>query len=340
MTTAPSPRPRAAGVLARMVASLLVLSIVLACVDLRGLASALLGASPARIAGAGLWMLASIAGAGVVWWCTFPPGAKGLRLADAVRHTLVGASLNSLLPTSGVAGDFYRGWACWREGVAATAGATSVVLARWCSLTALCVSMWTMWALLPALSSEWPRRLGLAVALGLTLLITAVSVLMVLPALLGGRGASRLPSFLTKMRVLDVSATDLSGELVAFFRAPTRVAAALGVAVVALAMEGVSLWFAAVAVGAGREAALFALLAPAVRLVHQVPGFFNAVGLQEVTLMQAGASMGVGPDVAIAISLLVHGVRVGVALLGLPLYWTSGLITANPVPTSEGEAAR
>lgn len=331
---------RSALLIARVIASLLVLSIVLACVDLRGLASALLSASPVSIASAGVCMLASIAGAGIVWWRTFPPSSKSMPLIDAVRHTLVGASLNSLLPTSGVAGDVYRGWACWREGVSATAGATSVVLARWCSLSALCISMWAVLALLPALSSEWPRRVGLALALGLTLLITTVSVLMALPALLGGRGTGRVASFLARVRVLDVSAADLSGEVVAFFRTPVRAITALALAVAALTLEGVSLWFAARAVGAGHEAALFALLAPAVRLVHQVPGFFNAVGLQEVTLMQAGASMGVRPDVSIAISLLVHAVRVGVALLGLPLYWTSGLVVADTTPSSDGEGAR
>lgn len=319
----------------RLVASLLLLGLVLANADTRQLRDALTTASPGAVAASASWMLGSIAMAGGVWWLTFPPGARRPRLRDAVRHTLVGASLNALLPTSGVAADAYRAWACWREGATPVDSAVSIVLARWCSLSALCLGLWMTCALLPMSASDPAYTLCLGAAGLLSAIALTLALALLLPSSARVRSGDGTLSWLTRRPILGVAAVDVSGGARTFATSPANLLGAGMLSVAALAMEGLSLKWAAIAVGATDAATRFVLLAPAVRLAHQVPGFFNAIGLQEVTLLEGGAFLGVSAGTAIAVSVIVHTVRTGIGLAGLPLYLTSGFRSAVSPPDAE-----
>lgn len=310
---------RGAGI-ARLVFSLLALGCVLWAIDVRDMFKAIVHVSPSGVALASLFLLASIASAGVVWYAVFPQSPSfELSLPYAIRHTVVGASLNALLPTSGVAGDVYRGWATTRAGATGMASTAAVVLARWCSLAGLTLSLWLVYCVMPVFGDPNASRLCLALAVVLTALSAAVTGLLLLPGL---RPAGHL-------RIFGASVADVADFTICLARAPLRLTLAILVSMFALALEGLALFCIAEAMGTGPKAILFILLGPAIRLVHQVPGFFNALGLQEIAMLQAGAYVGVSSDVSVAISLVMHVIRVGVAIVGLPLFLTSGYVPLN-----------
>lgn len=302
--------PRA--VVARVAVSALVLGIVLRSLDLTALATILRQASLAQAAMGAVMLAASVALAGLIWYAVMPSGRRFVTVGVALRTTIVGASLNAVLPTTGLAGDVLRGYVSLRAGATPLEAAASVVLARWSSLTALWLA-----ALLVCLGvpREDPRVLQVAVgaAVFLSAVVGGVSLALWAP--------SRVPvRRVVEHRVMGVSLSALSDAFRGILGDPARLAASLGVALLALVLEGMSLYFVARSVGVGAGALLFVLLTPSVRLVHQVPGFFNAIGLQEVALVAGGGAIGVSPDVSVAISLITHAVRIGVALLGLLLY--------------------
>lgn len=347
---------------ARIVLSLLVLSCVLWGVDLHDLTGALGRLSMPCVVEGVLAMLASIAMAGLLWYLVFPATMRPtMGVASAIRHTMIGAALNALLPTSGVSGDVYRGWACVQTGTGVAISAGTVIIARWCSLVTLSMGFWLLFIVLglhgqlhELLILQGPvggvadehllTRYCLYVAILVTLLSLVGTLALLLPALAGlsreaqplapsrllhsfpGSGVarqarrSRWRRCFARWQVGGVSYPVLSNMLIDFYRSPGRLLGALLVSSFALFLEGFSFYCVARAVDASCTSWLFLLLGPPMRLLHQVPGFFNAIGIQDVAVVEAGAFFGLRGDVSLAISLVMHAVRLCVALLGLPLY--------------------
>ncbi|NDD30142.1 MAG: hypothetical protein EB084_17945, partial [Proteobacteria bacterium] len=233
--------PRA--VVARVAVSALVLGIVLRSLDLTALATILRQASLAQAAMGAVMLAASVALAGLIWYAVMPSGRRFVTVGVALRTTIVGASLNAVLPTTGLAGDVLRGYVSLRAGATPLEAAASVVLARWSSLTALWIA-----ALLVCLGvpREDPRALQVAVgaAVFLSAVVGGVSLALWAP--------SRVPvRRVVEHRVMGVSLSALSDAFRGILGDPPRLAASLGVALLALVLEGMSLYFVARSVGVG-----------------------------------------------------------------------------------------
>lgn len=318
------PRGRTA-FFARMGCSLVLLACVLGRFDLVALAGVMARVSPLGVAAGGLALVASLATAGLVWFMMFPADHRPLSLLQAIRHTVVGASLSVVLPTSGIAGDVYRGWACLQSGGSPNLSAYVVVAARWCGLMALSCSLWIACAYL-----SWQQefatlpltRLSLFLAVGVSTLTVVLTLLLLAPG-------TRFLQFLSRRRVFGITLPEVSSFLAALVRRPGRVLLTVLVGIVGVYLEGSGIYLVACAAGASHHAVLFLLVGPAVRLIRQVPGFFNAIGVQEAAVLAAGDTMGVPVDMTLAISLLMHGVRLVIALLGWLWYVAGGRPTAG-----------
>ena len=313
----------------RLVLSVTAIALIFSQVDGASLAARFAAADVPMLGGAFVALMSSALAGGLVWASVFPLGHR-LPPLEAVRLSLIGFTVNNVVPT-GVGGDVYRAWAVAGRGFGWPLACYSVLMDRWCAFLVLLVGLAGSTAmLLPFLGwgSHGGRTLqGVVLMLGGGFAIATVVMLLWrgrLPAVLGRGGdaaAPFLPEVLDRMR--------------AHVRSP-RVVVTLGWAVVSMALEGVSIALTARALGAPAGFLTYAAAAPLFRVMHRVPGFVNAIGPQEMAAMAVWGSLGLGPDTTLPVSLALHGLRLGVGLLGVPLYIMGGALAVESGVRAEG----
>lgn len=323
---------RRAGRILRVGLGLVLLLWLLRAVNVQEAAGLMLGIRPALLALSWLCLLASTAATGLAWHASFPPLAAAPSRNDALRRTLVSFSINNVVP-SGVGGDLYLIWITARERVSSALACYTVLLVHGCALVVLlpAVVLACAWLGAPLLAGLPVTPLRLAEWL---LVVTLVS-LVGWRLFLAFRRA--LPQRLqAKLQALGCGAQDVWLLALADLRRPLRLFPTLALSLAALALECVSVWFAAAALGAPGDPWCFMAMAPIARVLHRIPLFPNGVGPQEVVAVTAWGMAGLSPELSLSVSLLLHAVRLGVALMGALVYFASPGLRRVPGPFPVG----
>lgn len=323
----------------RIAVGLLCLWIVARTVDPASLAGLLARCRPGPLVVAALLFLSgSVAGA-LSWMVILKPLGYPLGLWPAVRLTLVGFVLNNLIP-GGVAGDVYRVFGLSALGVPKAVGAVSVVVERWAAFLALLVATAVSYAmafpLLQGVSVDptWVPSWTPPLLLRMDFMVGAI--LVALTAVFAASTAGAMAAAGHEAERFG-AATGEFLEALETFRGNRR--AFLMAAAINLwspVLEGLAFSCAAAALGASLSPLLFLAFTPVFRVVTHLPVSVNALGTQEVASLMLWEPLGATAEVAVGISLLMHGLKIVVSLLGLPLYLMPLHAAGSRPPIREG----
>lgn len=308
--------------------ALLVLVLVQVQVDVGNLAALLARCRIAPLLEAfGLFLGAALAGS-LAWRIVLIPLGYRLHLGQAARLSLVGFFLNNLVP-SGLGGDVYRVFALAGMGVPRVHAAASVLVERWSAFLALLVAtalslaaafpllrgievgsvLGRFWAPLGHLRLDWMVG-GFLVALGLAFVLS--TALALAAARRGGGALERLS--------LGAPSAAFLASLQVYRRNPRVFLLATAVNLSSPFLEGLAFSSIAAALGLDLSPLLFLAFTPMFRVLNHLPLSVNAVGTQELASVVFWQPLGATADEAVAISLLIHALKVSVSLLGGPLY--------------------
>lgn len=314
--------------LARLALGAVLLTWALSLVELEDLGGLLVRCRPLPLAEAFVLFLGAALASSLAWQVLLIPLGFRLHLGQAVRLSMIGFFLNNLIP-SGLGGDVYRVFALSGFGVPRVQAAASVVVERWSAFLALLVATGLSYAaafpLLRGaeapdfLQSLWPplAHLRLDWLMGLFLLALALafagSTCLALSA--GRSGAPLLERF-----SLGVPTAGFLAVLQQYRRHPATFLAASAINLASPLLEGLAFSSIADALGLELSPLLFLAFTPIFRVLNHLPVSVNAVGTQELASIVFWNPLGATPDQAVAISLLIHALKISVSALGAPLY--------------------
>lgn len=266
------------------------------------------------------WGLAAVAAFHVVplyadseAWRRLCAPADAPRLALAMRNRWIGESVNTLLPAAYVGGELVRMRIAALDGMrAALAGAT--ILAD-LALAAATLVPFALLGLAALVLGGGGQAVGGALIAAIAVLAAAA---VCVAALLASAPLGRLARLIERVAgaALAGGAARVDAELTALFRRRRRLAAAalwrLAGWVVGAGEAWLILWL--LGVGAGPlEALAFEAIGQALRTAaFAVPA---GIGVQEGGYVLIGGALGIGPEAALALSLVK---RVRELALGLP----------------------
>ena len=314
--------------LLRLGLGMAILAWALAQVDLDSLAGLLARCRLMPLAEAFLLFLMGALASSLSWQILVAPLGYRLHLAQAVRLSLVGFFLNNLIP-SGLGGDVYRVFALGGMGVPRVQAAASVVVERWSAFLALLVAtalcflaalpllrgaetpelLARLWAPLGHLRLDWLMGLFL-VALALAFVASTALAL----------AASRSGGPLLDRMSMGLPTADFLASLRVYRRHPGAFLAATVINLASPFLEGLAFSSIADALGLELSPLLFLAFTPVFRVLNHLPLSVNAVGTQELASIVFWNPLGLSPDQAVAISLLIHALKISVSALGAPLY--------------------
>lgn len=323
------PAPRSTWTwLLRLALGLAILSWALVQVDLRDLGALLARCRFQPLVHAfALFFGAAVTGS-EAWRILLLPLGYRLPLGQAVRLSLIGFFLNNLVP-SGLGGDVYRAYALGGMGVPRVQAAASVVVERWSAFLALLVAtalsyaaalpllrgaeagsfLAVFWEPLAHLRLDWLMGAFL-VALAVAFVVSTGMALAA--ARTGAPRLERLSLGAPTAAFLDAVAT--------YRRHPQAFLAAAAVNLLSPLLEGLAFSSIADALGLQFSPLLFLAFTPMFRVLNHLPLSVNAVGTQELASLVFWNPLGATPDQAVAISLLIHALKISVSTLGAPLY--------------------
>lgn len=322
------PRPSLWRWLARLALGTALLAWALSLVELEEMGGLLVRCRPLPLVEAFVLFLGAALASSLAWQLLLIPLGFRLHLGQAMRLSMIGFFLNNLIP-SGLGGDVYRVFALSNFGVPRVQAAASVVVERWSAFLALLVATGLSYAaafpLLRGagtpdfLKSLWPplAHLRLDWLMGLFLLALALAFVgSTFLALSAGRsGGPRLERF-----SLGVPAAGFLAALQEYRRSPAIFLAASAINLASPLLEGLAFSSIADSLALELSPLLFLAFTPIFRVLNHLPVSVNAVGTQELASIVFWNPLGATPDQAVAISLLIHALKISVSALGAPLY--------------------
>jgi putative membrane protein len=250
----------------------------------------------------------------IAWRWLLPPSHRG-RLLDLLWMRWVNESVNNLLPAAQVGGDLVRARLAAQRGVPAPDAGASIVVDLTTSVLTL-IAFGTLGALL-----LFPRHAqeSAGLLLGLAISATLVGAFYVLQRLglfaRVSRGAGRFVGG-RRWSGLVGSATSLDAAIASIYARRGDVLASCAWAFAAWVLGAGEIWLALYFLGAPVgpvDAIILESLIQALRgAAFPVPG---ALGVQESGFVLLGTTLGIAPEIALALSLVK---RVRELLLGVP----------------------
>lgn len=318
----------------RLAVGLAILAWALQQVDLGDLGTLLRGCRLVPLAHAFLLFLAAAVTGSVAWRMLLIPLGYELHLAQAVRLSLIGFFINNVVPT-GLGGDVYRAVALSKMGVPRVDAAASVVVERWSAFLALLVATFLSYAMaLPLLRTATTgthlggpfAHLRLDMLMGVFLL--ALTVAFVGSTVL----AVRAPEGWARRMSLGAPVAAFLQSVRVYRRHPGVFLAAAAVNLGSPLLEGLAFSSIADALGLQLSPLLFLAFTPMFRVLNHLPVSVNAVGTQEVASIVFWNPLGATMDQALAISLLIHALKISVSALGAPLYLVGSHYQVRMIP--------
>ncbi len=267
---------------------------------------------------------------GLAWIVILKAMGKTLHFCCAMHLTLTGFVLNNLIP-GGIAGDIYRAYGTSKKGIPAEVCAASVILERWASLIALlaatAVADILAYPMLRGcyIEHDWaPKflpaalfRLDIVMAIALALLLAAI-VFITYASVKALRTAAKAPMheevsrFGADWRSFKITLEKFSHQKKAFFTAAA-------IDLISPFAEGISFAYAASALGLHLSPYLFLAFIPLFRIISHLPVSINAIGPQELLAILLWKPLGAETHDAAAVSLIIHGLKIMLSFIGLPL---------------------
>lgn len=265
----------------------------------------------------------------IAWQILLVPLGYRIRLWQSLRLSLVGFFLNNLVP-SGVGGDVFRIWAAGTMGVNRVHAAASVFVERWSAFLALFTATFVSYVLaFPLLhgvevGSVLGRFWAPLARIRLDMLMGGFLVFMGLAFI----ASTSLALYLGSRRSPWVERFSFGVPAQEFFEAVSVYRRHCGLFLVAATvnwasplLEGLAFSSIADALGLNLSPLLFLAFTPIFRVLNHLPVSVNAVGTQEIASLVFWQPLGAQPDEAVAISILIHALKVSVSMVGAPFYF-------------------
>jgi putative membrane protein len=250
-------------------------------------------------------------------WQVLLEGPDAPRLALLVRARLVRDSGAEVLPFSQLGGIALGVRAAILQGLAAPLAAASMIVDVTTEMLAQIVYAALGVAILAARAPQ-NARMGSFVAASVTGLALALvaAALFIAVQRHGGRIAARFVARL--MRGAGASLTGSRNALETIYRSPARVALSAALHLAAWIANGAVVWLGFRLIGARLDLAAALAIESLVYAIRSVAVFIpNALGVQEGAYVILGPLFGVGPDMALAMSVVkrARDVAIGVPVL-------------------------
>jgi uncharacterized protein (TIRG00374 family) len=320
-TTDPAPRRHPwRGLVLRVVGSIAMLGLLVwqaPDFDVDELVPEWHSSTPWWLLGAATLTLVAIVLSSMRWQAVLTALGVRSHLGRLINHYLAGQFVSNVLPTT-IGGDVLRVSRLSRENGESPASFASVVLERLTGWLVLPLLTYIGFVINPGLTHlGTATRVAIALATGTLVLLVVVLVLVAshrFGARFGGNEGWRR----------FAGAVHLGLE-----RLRHRPAAAASVLAVGFAYQlslVLAALFAAKAVGMGVAVGPTALLAffPAVAIAQVLPIGISGLGVREGAFALFLAPLGVDPEQAIALGLLLYLLNLGVSLLGAPAFAFGG----------------
>jgi uncharacterized protein (TIRG00374 family) len=280
----------------KVVVSVGLLTFIFSSIDLQTLLQVLRGANPAWLAAAVVMMLIGVVVRALRWQILLKAIGAPMPLAELTAIYFIGFLFNNLLP-SGLGGDAMRMVELNRHMERGSDTVTSVVVDRFLGLSSLqaiaLVALLTNWGTVPA---------GVAYFTVVIFLGSLTTGYLLINRTLYLNLRQRLKLF---RRVSDIKFVGKLFE--SFQRYPLP---ALGYAYLVGLVFNLTLImmyaFIGIALQAPVSLAQYAVIVPITSLLLLLPISFAGLGVREESFRQLYGQIGVLPEVAIAMSLLVH----------------------------------
>lgn len=268
---------------------------------------------------------------GLAWQLLLRPFGYRLRLLPALRLSLLGFFFNNMVP-SGVTGEVYRVVAITRMGVERVPALASVFVERWSAFLALILATATSLAC----GWSWIRGIKVGSTLGqfyaplaelrldyALLVFLGILVLGFIATTAGILWASRRDTDSLGRFRLGMTAAEFVQGVGVYRRYPGLFAASTLINLASPLLEGLAFSSVADALGLELSPMLFLVFTPIFRALNHLPITVNAVGTQEIASVIFWQPLGAKPEEAVAISVLIHALKMAVSLVGGPLYFGS-----------------
>ena len=267
---------------------------------------------------------------GLAWIVILKAMGQTLHFWRAMHLTLTGFVLNNLIP-GGIAGDIYRAYGTSRKGIPAEISAASVILERWASLVALLVATSAADILAyPMLRDcyiehNWaPKFLPAAlfrldIVMGIALALLFAAIFFFTYASVRALKASVKTPLKEEVSRFGADWHSFKITLEKFTRQKKTFFTAAAIDLISPFAEGLSFAYAASALGLELSPYLFLAFIPLFRIISHLPVSGNAIGPQELLAMLLWKPLGAEAHDAAAVSLLIHGLKILLSFIGLPL---------------------
>ncbi len=266
---------------------------------------------------------------GWAWQVLLYPWGYRLGMLPAMRLSLLGFFFNNMVP-AGVTGEVYRVFAIERMGVKRVHAVASVFVERWSAFLALIIAT----AASIVCGWDWLHGVEVGSSLGQfyaplsKLRLDYLMVLFLLLLTLGFVGISLWLFWAAKHRPrawdryrFEVSLNSLVQAISHYRQYGWHFLAATAINLASPLLEGLAFSSIADALGMELSPVLFLVFTPIFRAINHLPITFNAVGTQEVASVIFWQPLGALPEQAVAISVMIHALKIAVSLLGGPLYF-------------------
>ena len=250
-------------------------------------------------------------------WQVLLKGPGAPRLVLLVRARLVRDSCAEVLPLSQLGGIALGVRAAILQGLAAPLAAASMVVDVTTEMLAQIVYAALGVAILAARAPQNARTASFVAASVTGLALAAVAAaLFIAVQRHGGRVAARFAARLT--RGAGASLTGSRHALETIYRSPARVALSAALHLAAWIANGAVVWLGFRLIGARLDLAAALAIESLVYAIRSVAVFIpNALGVQEGAYVILGPLFGVGPDMALAMSVVkrARDIAIGVPVL-------------------------
>ena len=250
-------------------------------------------------------------------WQVLLQGPGAPRLALLVRARLVRDSGAEVLPLSQLGGIALGVRAAILQGLAAPLAAASMIVDVTTEMLAQIVYAALGVAILAARAPQNARMASVVAGSVTGLALAAVAAaLFIAVQRHGGRIAARFAARLT--RGAGASLTGSRKALETIYRSPARVALSVALHLAAWVANGAVVWLGFRLIGARLDLAAALAIESLVYAIRSVAVFIpNALGVQEGAYVILGPLFGVGPDLALAMSVVkrARDIAIGVPVL-------------------------
>lgn len=320
----PEPRCKSpAGFIIRVLLSIALVWFVLSRTDPSRILQIVRTVNPGYFITAFVLVLSGALPGTTAWFLMCRVKRLGVGFLKLLQLNMIGFFFNSYLPT-GLGGHLWRGYTLAVDSDRIPESVASTIVER---LTAF-ASIIVLGAVSMAVNYRTFQKAGILIPV---LLVMAVIILSFIAGLLLLPRLLSTGSGLVRKAFPDIPLNELKDEVVSFKKQPSQLALAVLVTSISQATEMAAYAVIFTGMGMGVRALPLMTLVPILRFINHLPISWNSVGAQDLAMMVFWRPMGINAEHALAISLLMHVMRLMVGAVGGLVYWGRSLVKSGIV---------